>query len=253
MAILSNHRDAPEHMLARSAQEDPWVMYLVVHQTPVVRLHELLLATTEATMRCVQRHADTDRWRASFGEWASRSFRKVSLRARGAAWEKLAGYDHGDGTARGAPLVRALPPITKSARDALLRNLQAFTAAPESFEAPTVEAPADPDAMVFVMNPAAVMSPGKQVAQIAHAVLMCAWSDLARDPRHAEAFGRWEAKGFPGAIVSSERWAALRASGEGVVVRDAGLTEVTPGTETVMALAPGSAPRSASDSSEAGE
>ena len=46
---------------------------------------------------------------------------------------------------------------------------------------------------------------------------------------------RWERGGHACAFVAGDGWEALRASDGAVVVRDAGLTEVTPGTETVAA------------------
>src|SRR6185369_12739252 len=97
----------------------------------------------------------------------------------------------------------------------------------------------DEPAMTFAINPAAAMSVGKQVAQVAHAVLMCAWSPLADDPRYRDAFAAWRARGYPGRIAPASAWARARASADGVVVRDAGLTEVAPGTETVIATPPG--------------
>jgi peptidyl-tRNA hydrolase len=39
--------------------------------------------------------------------------------------------------------------------------------------------------------------------------------------------------------VDEARWAALREAADAVVVADAGLTQVQPGTETVLALPPG--------------
>lgn len=240
MALLHNDRDRDDAMLARSAQDDPWVMYLVVEQTARLSLPELLLATTQATMDVVARHRDGDRWREAFTAWAERSFRKVSLRARAAAWEKVGALDHGEGRVRGAPVVRALPPIQRSGRDGFLRNLQVYAPPPESFESPTQQVNFDDDAMLFALNPEARMSPGKQVAQIAHAVLMCAWSELAERPEHRDAFARWAAKGWPGYLAPERAFVPLQAIGDCVVVRDAGLTEVTPGTRTVLAMAPGS-------------
>ena len=43
--------------------------------------------------------------------------------------------------------------------------------------------------------------------------------------------------------VEPDHWAALRADPDAVVVEDAGLTQVAPGTETVLALPPHSQAR----------
>ena len=228
--MLPEDRDAPERMAARSAQDDPWVMYLVVRSDRAVAPTTVYSAAARATVDCAARYRDADAWREAFAVWSARSFRKVTLRAKGSAWEKLAAYDHGADAAGDDALVRVLPPRQRSACDALVRNLQVYnpdraTLPPDVFTAPP------PDAMRFAINPAAVMSVGKTAAQVSHAVLMCAWS--SRTP--PEALTRWAQAGHPCAFVAGDAWEALRASEGAVVVRDAGLTEVTPGTETVAA------------------
>jgi peptidyl-tRNA hydrolase len=78
---------------------------------------------------------------------------------------------------------------------------------------------------------------GKAMAQAGHAALMCA---DRLGPRHPDAFAAWRAAGAPGEVRVADlpRWAALRESPLSVVVADAGLTQVAPGTETVIAVAP---------------
>ena len=85
--------------------------------------------------------------------------------------------------------------------------------------------------MTYVLNPAAVMSSGKTVAQVAHAAVMAA---------DTGALEGWVAAGCPGTVIApgAARFAALAAQGACVArVVDAGLTEVPPGTVTVLALA----------------
>jgi hypothetical protein len=88
-----------------------------------------------------------------------------------------------------------------------------------------------PEAVTYLLNPALEMSSGKVVAQVAHAAVMA-----------AEALPDWVAEGCPGRLLapSAAGFAALER-GDGLVARvvDAGLTEVAPGTVTVLALAPG--------------
>jgi len=228
--MLPEDRDAPERVIARSSQDDPWVMYLVARSDRAVAPSAVYAAAARATVDCVARHRGGDVWRAAFAAWAERSFRKVTLRAKGAAWARLAGYDHGADAPGDEALVRVLPPRLRSSVDALVRNLQVYNPDRAALPADAFEAPA-PGAMRFAVNPAAVMSVGKTAAQVSHAVLMCAWS-----PRtDAAALARWEAAGRPCAILPGGAWEALRAEPGAVVVRDAGLTEVAPGTETVAA------------------
>jgi peptidyl-tRNA hydrolase len=243
MPILTHDRDVPEEVRRRSAQEDPWVMYLVVCQDVPASASDVLLAAAQGTMRCAEAFRADPVWTERFAAWAERSFRKVTLRAKGTAWARLAAYDGATGDVRGGvPLVRVLPPRLRSECDALLRGLQVYNPAPESLPA-DVESAGEPPAcaMRFVRNPGVAMSVGKQAAQIAHAVLMCAWSRWATDARYAAAFGEWRARGYPRWLAPRDAWSRVRATGDGVVVCDAGLTEVDPGSETVIALPPGHA------------
>jgi peptidyl-tRNA hydrolase len=94
------------------------------------------------------------------------------------------------------------------------------------------EPPAAPAAgsPVLWLNPELEMSAGKEMAQAGHGAQL-AWWELAEDERAA-----WRAAGFPLAVRSAEpsAWAALTGGGL-PVVRDAGFTEIAPGSCTVVA------------------
>src|SRR5687768_11325234 len=126
MPIVTNERDTPDQALARAAQQDPWVMYLVVRQDEPASAPGLFVAAAQATMGCIEAYETSAAWGAAFEAWSERSFRKVCLRAKGPAWAKLEAYDAGAGRVRGVDVVRALPPRLRSERDALLRNLQVY-------------------------------------------------------------------------------------------------------------------------------
>lgn len=234
MSEPENPHDDPEAMRLRSAQEDPWVMYMVVRRERVTSLAETLVAGAVSAVRCVDRYRDAAAWRAPFDAWLARSFRKVCLRANEKDWARLNAYDAGEGMAGDTPVLRALPPRTKSQRDKLLVNLQAFATA--DF-APPSDAPEPDFAMRLVLNGALTMSAGKAVAQVAHASLHACAVFGAERP---EDFARWRALGMPCVIRRAEgaAWTALRAAERAVVVRDAGLTEIAPGSETFAAMAP---------------
>lgn len=235
MSEPPNPHDDPEAVRARVAQEDPWVMYLVVRRERLPSLAELLVASATAAVRCADAWRDHPAWREGFDAWLARSFRKVCLRANEKDWAKLQGYDQGRGHARGEPVLCALPPRTKSQRDKLLVNLQAFTTGDFAEDLPAVDEGDAP--MRLVRNDAVTMSAGKSLAQVAHASLhACAL--FARD--HADDFARWRAAGLPCALrrADARGWSTLKHAEHVAVVRDAGLTEVTPGSETFLALAP---------------
>jgi Peptidyl-tRNA hydrolase PTH2 len=133
---------------------------------------------------------------------------KVVLRARSPSqWEQVLAEPHaaaGDG-------VIAFPPRRRSERPEILSKIQAMSTELEPPPA-TADAP-----LLFAVDPDLEMSSGKTLAQIAHAAVMAA--DLGLDVEQAR-------------VVRSRTGGRCIAE-----VRDAGLTEVAPGTITVRVLA----------------
>lgn len=237
-------RDDPAMVEQRAAQRDPWVMYLVVRSDLERSSREVLLAAAEATVRCWDTLAGAEPHREAFSAWSARSFRKVSVRAKGKHWDRLLReYAGACGIARGEPLVCALVPRLRSENDAFLRGLQVYNPADARPFEPTPRDQMDPCAMLFACNPAVPMSLGKSVAQVGHAVLMCAMSAFAQ--RNSRLFHEWRERGHPSALLpfDAQSWALVRGAEGSVTVRDAGLTEVIPGSETVCAAPPGSVDR----------
>ena len=200
---------------------DPLRMYLVVRRGAVTTLADAGTLAGAAAVACVRAFADDpdlEAWRPRPG--------KVTLRARGGQWdEALATLPH----VLAGDAVLAVPPRRRSERGPLLERLQAMTTALE----PLPEAlPAAPGAVTYLVNPALEMSSGKTLAQIAHAAVMAADSGALED---------WVAAGCPALVVRppAEVFARrCRDAGLAARVVDAGLTEVAPGTVTVLALPP---------------
>ena len=199
-------------------EDDALVMYLVVRRRTTRSFAELATAAALATRRCAYRFRDDDRWRDGFEDWWRHSFRKVCLRAEPGEWEDLRLLDHervGD--------VACLPPLRRSMRDRVLVRMQ--TLSDEAGALPELE-PGDLGDLTLVVATDLGMSAGKALAQIGHAALM---ADL--DP------------GLDGSldlrVVGAGRagWAALAGSAD-AIVRDGGLTEIAPGSETVLVLRP---------------
>jgi peptidyl-tRNA hydrolase len=191
---------------------DPLVMYLVVRKRTARPFAELARAAAIATRRCAGRYLDDERRRDEFDDWWRHSFRKVCLRAEPREWEGVRDLDHervGD--------VACLPPVRRSARGRLLARMQALSE--EAGELPALPDRLAPG-LTLVVATGLGMSAGKTLAQIGHAALM---ADLD-----------------PGLEVSvagagAEDWARLGPAAV-AVVRDGGLTEITPGSETVLVL-----------------
>jgi hypothetical protein len=193
-------------------------MYLVLRRGAVETLERAAVLGGAAAVACV-RSFEID------PEWSERPG-KVCLRARNPAqWAAVLEEPHALAGNPDGESVAALPPRRRSERGPLLERLQAMSTdlgpAPEQLEG-------DHDGVTYVLNPALEMSSGKVVAQVAHAAVMA-----------ADALPDWAAAGAPGRLVAPRGFAELAAR-EDLAARvvDAGLTEVAPGTVTVLALPP---------------
>jgi peptidyl-tRNA hydrolase len=203
-------------------------MYLVVRRGAfegLARAGELVGA---AAVKCVREFAADERFAEPLAAWRSRPG-KVVLRARGGQWRDVLAEPHALAGERDGEAAIALPPRRRSQRGPLLERMQAMT----TELAPPPSAADDGESLTYVVNPAVEMSSGKTLAQIAHAAVMAADSGQLED---------WVAAGCPARVIVPRRRdfeelclsTALAAK-----VEDAGLTEVPPGTVTVLALPPG--------------
>jgi hypothetical protein len=195
-------------------------MFLVLRRGAVETLERAAVLGGAAAVACV-RSFEIDR------EWRERPG-KVCLRARNPAqWAAVLEEPHAlAGDAEGES-VAALPPRRRSERGPLLERLQAMST--DLGPAPAEPGDADAGAVTYVLNPELDMSSGKVVAQVAHSAVMA-----------AEALPEWAAAGAPGRLVAPPRGFAELAARDDLAARvaDAGLTEVAPGTVTVVALPP---------------
>jgi peptidyl-tRNA hydrolase len=159
-------------------------------------------------------------------DWQDARIRKVVRRARGAEWrraEALPGITVTGESAR----IRVFPPVPL---DGWPKDLAKLQVSGTDLDDP--EPPAGPDRArpVLWMNPELDMSAGKAMAQAGHGAQL-AWWELSDEDRAA-----WRDAGFPLSVRTADpaEWPRLTDSGL-PLVRDAGFTEIAPGSCTVVA------------------
>ncbi len=165
-------------------------------------------------------------WAELVDAWQDARIRKVVRRARGGEWRKAETLPGITVTGRTAE-VRVFPPVPLDGWPKELAKLQVSGTELDDPEPPSAP---DPGVPVLWFNPEVAMSTGKSMAQAGHGAQL-AWWELTPEQRTA-----WREAGFPLAVrtASPAAWAALASSGL-PMVRDAGFTEVAPGSSTVVA------------------
>jgi peptidyl-tRNA hydrolase len=203
---------------------------------PPGRTPLLEAAASAALAVCLdERAAPGGEWHESVAAWVGGRIRKVTRRARGAHWaavQQLPGVTVAVDGVSGRGEVRALVPglVTETPRE--VSRLQiAGTDLP--YDDPGEPIPGLP---VVWLNPAVELTVGKAAAQVGHATMILA----AALP--AARLIEWRADGLRCAVrvATPKDWRAVldAAAGPGrstVLVRDAGFTEVAPGTVTCAA------------------
>lgn len=180
-------------------------------------------------------------WTRAVRDWQDARIRKVVRRARGAEWRRAealagitvtgragsAGSAASTGESSAAAEVRVFPPVPL---DGWPKDLARLQVSGTELDDPEPAPPADPARPVLWLNPDVAMSAGKAMAQAGHGAQL-AWWELSPGERED-----WRADGFALAVrtPSREEWKRLAESGL-PVVRDAGFTEIAPGSATVVA------------------
>jgi hypothetical protein len=176
--------------------------------------------------------------------WQDARIRKVVRRARGGEWRK-AGTLPGITVTGASAEVRVFPPVPLDGWPKELAKLQVSgleltdrPSADQSGAEPAELAPPAPaqtpapapGTPVLWFNPEVTMSTGKSMAQAGHGAQLGWWS--LTPEQQAE----WRGAGFPLTVrtATPAQWAVLAASPL-PMVRDAGFTEVAPGSSTVIA------------------
>ncbi|KUL47430.1 peptidyl-tRNA hydrolase [Streptomyces sp. NRRL F-4489] len=178
------------------------------------------------TLLADERATGSGEWARAVRDWQDSRIRKVVRRARGAEWRRAAALPGLTVTGRTAE-VRIFPPVPLDGWPKELAKLQV-----SGTELDDPRPPGQPPAAapVLWLNPELEMSAGKAMAQAGHGAQLAWWALSAAD-REA-----WHAAAFPLAVRTAPpaAWQPLTTSGL-PVVRDAGFTEIAPGSCTVIA------------------
>ncbi|RDI22527.1 peptidyl-tRNA hydrolase [Rhodococcus sp. AG1013] len=199
----------------------------------------LLAAAASATVAlCLDERVGPDAggepgpWQHALREWTDSRIRKVARRARGAQWLAACDVDGVTVDVDGAQ-ARALVPGRVGDLDPRIKKLQIGGTDLDHDE----PGPVDPALPTLWIDASLEMTVGKAAAQVGHASMILAGAMPVDRVR------QWAADGFRCAVRDADprSWAALCdevGRGAAVAVRDAGFTEVAPGSMTVIAPIP---------------
>jgi peptidyl-tRNA hydrolase len=164
-------------------------------------------------------------WALDVQRWLDGRIRKVARRARGTRWDAVQQFP-GVTLDRDGAQVRAFVPMATDELPAELSKLQV-----SGLELPIGEASlSTPNALKIALTPHVTMSALKAAVQVAHAaqLALAGMTDVER--------WNWRQTGFDVRLIRPDaaNWARWVATAR-VTVRDAGFTEIPPGTRTTIA------------------
>jgi peptidyl-tRNA hydrolase len=218
---------APGELLAALAQRytggPPWQPPSgIIRAMPVILRIErelpsrtaLLEAAAQAALAvCVDPEPE---WEDALRLWLDGSIRKIARRARGAHWVAVQELPGVTVSVAGAEARALLPGPVDDVPKIVARLQIGGTELPP-------DSPGPAEAPVIALNPEVEMTVGKAAAQVGHASMILG------------AVRGWTSAPRFSVRRSAALWAELGADPDTVAVRDAGFTEVDPGTETCRA------------------
>ncbi len=206
------------------------VVLRIERSAPPSRTELLEAAAAAAIAVCLDERAEPEgEWHDELVAWVHGRIRKVTRRARGAHWEAVQALPGVTITVGGASARAFVPGRVVDLPKELSRLQISGSELP-----PDEPGPVPAGAYELWLNPRVEMTAGKAAAQVGHASMLLA-------PHLTEAeLKEWAAVDYRCAVRTppAAEWDALVARPDVVMVRDAGFTEVAPGTATVAVNRP---------------
>nr|WP_147261046.1 peptidyl-tRNA hydrolase [Pseudonocardia hierapolitana] len=196
---------------------------LRLERPPAARTPVLEAAAAAALAVCLDpRTQPGGEWHETVAIWVSTQIRKIARRARGAHWAAVQELPGVTWEVDGAQARALLPgPVDDVPRVVSRLQIGGTELEPDEPGPPPQGVP------VIWVNAGLNLTVGKAAAQVGHASML-----------YAAAHGLADVPRFAVRDADGDRWAQLCAAvgrGEAVAVRDAGFTEVAPGTITCIA------------------
>lgn len=225
VGYVGGHVDPPDPADVLAMQ----IVLRIEKSDPPERTALLTAAAQAVALVCLDERAVADGiWAPAMDAWCDARIRKIARRARATHWavaQEVWGVTAGE-----SAQARALVPGRVGDVDKRISRLQIGGTEVSG------DVPSDPPAsgVCLWLNPALDMTVGKTAAQVGHG------SMLAVKLLDVDAAFRWYRDGCPLVVRLADevRWAGLLAAdaaGSAVAVRDAGFTEIAPGSVTVIA------------------
>jgi peptidyl-tRNA hydrolase len=238
--------DLPAEETADTSDEDPsqiraMQVILRIERSPQPARTALLeAAATAAVAVCLDPRAQSDgqsdgEWHGSVKAWMDGRIRKIARRARGAHWVAAQDFPGITVNVRGAE-VRALVPglVLETPKEISRLQISGSDLPPDE------PGPVSGEVPLLLLNPEVSMTVGKAAAQVGHGTMILA--SLIDNAK----LTAWQQQDFRCAVrtPSLAEWKRLHPGHDPekawrehavIAVRDAGFTEVDPGTVTVLA------------------
>lgn len=207
-------------------EAEPYAMPIIVRveKTPdLIPSHEdtqLAVARAIALFFDSTKIIDGGEWKPQVDKWLEGRIRKVARRARGKEWEDVKKLDH-IYASHGKAEAIILPPHPNFQPPAEIKKLQVSGLDLASdLQEHNIHA-----GLEFAVNPDIVMSTGKSLAQIAHAVQLGIFNS------DEETLASWRSNNMPISICRWDEHDVWTAE-----IRDAGFTEIPPNSLTVKSI-----------------